>query len=142
MFIQGSGLAGREVLEHLRHALFRFIRGELQAICRPLIQGATSRIRLFFSSRRVVHQQVACCCASSYNIWAFISVSVLGDATYRVWLFGDMPIFVIHRGPGALLVTGVSLGQREADNKTGSGRCLDPHLATVVENSSAGERQP
>jgi hypothetical protein len=47
---------------------------------------------------------------------------------------------VIHSGPHALLKTGVCLGQREADNKTGTCRCLNPYVATVVENSSAGER--
>jgi hypothetical protein len=47
---------------------------------------------------------------------------------------------VIYSGPDALLKTGVCLGQRESDNKTGTRRCLNPYVATVVENSSAGER--
>jgi hypothetical protein len=63
----------------------------------------------------------------------------LANLTHQVWLFGA-PLILLYSGPDALLKTGVCLGQREADNKTGTRRCLNPYVATVVENSSAGER--
>jgi hypothetical protein len=51
-----------------------------------------------------------------------------------------MPIWSFTADLTARLITGKSVGQRQADNKTGTGRCLNPHITAVLENSSAGER--